>query len=130
MNFTSHKFASILVIQNKKEQQQTNKLQVVVNKGIGNTKNLYTQFHLKSSCLLHPAKLKDRNSGMAVVLTRGSCLLRSCALSAALLRTFNQSNLGSMFFRNFAVFSKTASVWAAAIPQLTGICSPISIPKT
>lgn len=51
-------------------------------------------------------------------------------LPAALLRTFNQSNLGSMFFRNFAVFSKTASVWAAAIPQSTGICSPISIPKT
>lgn len=46
MNFTSHKFASILVVQNKKE-QTNKKLQVVVNKGIGNTKNLYYIISLK-----------------------------------------------------------------------------------
>lgn len=41
MNFTSHKFASVLVVRNKKRTTTTKKtLQVVVDKGIEKTKNL------------------------------------------------------------------------------------------
>lgn len=108
MNFTSHKFASVLVVKSKKEQPKNK--QVIVDKGIGKTKNLNYMISFKTFMFTPLGRIGGLELRGGCNAYRCACLLRSVVLSAALLSIFHQNNLGSIFLKKLAVFSKTASV--------------------
>lgn len=84
-----------------------------------------TWFHLNSSCLLHQAGWEDWNPGVTAGIYKALPPPQK-------LRSFQRLSYVSFIkitrVLNFS--AKTTPVWPAAIPQLTGMCFPISVPKT